>query len=277
MRHIIQWRGKAIRDPEDNILYVLFTGHDVTDLKKALQRALQSERLAAVGQMIMGLAHESRNALQRIQACLALLARVVKDEPKALNYIARVQSAQDYLEQILGKVREYASPIILEHRMCHLGEILHETWTNLTSIRDAKKAHLQTNDPEIALDCEVDRLRIVQVFRNILENAINVGGDLVEINIEWSEVELNGQPAVQIAIRDNGPGLSTVQIERIFEPFYTTKTHGTGLGMAIAKRFVEAHGGEIEVGPDLECGAEFLVTLPRRRINDEVTENRLCV
>ena len=100
------------------------------------------------------------------------------------------------------------------------------------------------------------------MFRNIFENSFAVCEDPVEIDVEYSPTELAGEPALQIAVRDNGPGLTSEQRDRVFDAFYTTKTHGTGLGMAIAKRIVEAHGGSIVVGDRHDRGAEFIVTLP---------------
>ena len=90
--------------------------------------------------------------------------------------------------------------------------------------------------------------RMQQVFRNILENALAACRDPVVIAISCSEARLQGRPALRISVRDNGPGLTTEQYQRIFDPFYTTKTKGTGLGMAIAKRIVETHGGRIAAG-----------------------------
>src|SRR5262249_52165330 len=110
-----------------------------------------------------------------------------------------------------------------------------------------------------------DRFRMIQVFLNILDNALAACRDPVEINVDWSETTINGAPAVAIAIRDNGPGFSADQRQKLFEPFYTTKTQGTGLGLAIVKRIIEAHDGVIEVGPvhDQRRGASLLITLPR--------------
>jgi signal transduction histidine kinase len=102
-----------------------------------------------------------------------------------------------------------------------------------------------------------------QVFRNILENALAACHDPVEVTVTASAMTLEGQPAVRIAVRDNGPGLSPEQRRRIFEPFFTTRTKGTGSGMAIAKRIVEAHGGQIAVGPCQGRGAEIIITLLR--------------
>jgi signal transduction histidine kinase len=105
-----------------------------------------------------------------------------------------------------------------------------------------------------------------QVFRNVLENALAACKDPVEITIVCATTTWHGKPALRIAVRDNGPGLNAEQCQRIFEPFFTTKTKGTGLGMAIAKRIVEAHGGSIAVGAGGLGGAEILISLPREGI-----------
>ena len=83
------------------------------------------------------------------------------------------------------------------------------------------------------------------------------------IEIRCRAAELDGHPALRVAVRDHGPGLDPEQRQRIFEPFYTTKTKGTGLGMSITKRIVEAHGGRIAVGEGAGPGAEIILTLPR--------------
>lgn len=83
------------------------------------------------------------------------------------------------------------------------------------------------------------------------------------VTAEWSPIDLHDRPAIRVALRDNGPGLSSEQRRNLFEPFYTTKTQGTGLGMAIARRIVEAHGGSIVAGGIGGPGAEILIILPR--------------
>jgi signal transduction histidine kinase len=108
----------------------------------------------------------------------------------------------------------------------------------------------------------VDRFRTVQVFRNILENALAACPDPVEIRIACRSVEHAGRPALRVEVRDNGPGIAPEHQARIFEPFFTTKVKGIGLGMAIARRNVEAHGGTIEAKSTPGAGAEIAVTLP---------------
>jgi signal transduction histidine kinase len=111
----------------------------------------------------------------------------------------------------------------------------------------------------------VDRHRIAQVLRNILENSIAAlpaeGG---VITVTCTETSLRGESLLRLSLHDNGPGLNAEQRARIFEPFFTTKARGTGLGMAIARRIMEAHGGEIDVG-EQSPGTEIVLLLPRRR------------
>jgi signal transduction histidine kinase len=236
---------------------------DVTERKRAQERALQTERLAAIGQMMTGLAHESGNALARSRACLDMLTWEVQDQPEALDLVGRIQKAQDHLQQLYEEVRGYAAPLKLQREVTGLAAVWRQAWTNLALARQGKEATLQEAIDGVDLHCPVDPFRLEQVFRNILENSLAACSNLVRIDVHGSETVLEGRPAVRVAVRDNGPGLTPEQRQRIFEPFYTTKTKGTGLGMAIAKRIVEAHGGRIAVGPGAGRGAEIVITLPR--------------
>jgi signal transduction histidine kinase len=232
-------------------------------LKAAQEQALQSARLAAIGQMMAGLAHESGNALARSQACLEMLALEVQDRPEALDLIQRVQKAQDHLRQLYEEVRGYAAPVRLEREAWDVRAVWRQAWANLAVQRQGRDAALHEEAAGVDPACAVDHFRLEQVFRNMFENSLAACRGPVRITITLAEAELAGRPALRVAVRDNGAGLSPEQRQRIFDPFYTTKTKGTGLGMAIAKRIVEAHGGQIAVGGAAGPGAEILVTLPR--------------
>ncbi len=236
---------------------------DITPLKVAQKRAVHAERLAAIGQMATGLAHEGRNALQNSQICLELLTRQLGDRPEALELVAGIQKAQDDLHRLYEEVRGYAAPIVLDRRSCRIGDLLHEAWDRLAPSRTGRDAELrERGDPD--LSCSGDAFRLVQVFRNILDNALAAAHDPVVIDVEWTEVNRAMQPSVEIVIRDNGPGLTPEQRSNLFEPFFTTKTHGTGLGMAIAKRIIDAHEGTIAAGIGSGRGATILITSTAR-------------
>jgi PAS domain S-box-containing protein len=242
---------------------VLIVGLDMTNFEKAQERALQAERLAAIGQMVTGLAHESRNALQRSQACLEMLAKEVSDRPRALNLLERLQTAQDHLHHLYEEVRQFAAPIALERRSCNLAAVWREAWARLELQHQGRKVTLREQVNGTDMFCLADPFRLEQVFRNILDNALAACQDPVDIVIRCAAVASADRPTVQVAVTDNGPGLSPEQRQRVFEPFFTTKVRGTGLGLAIAKRIVEAHGGRITVTAKATPGAEVVVALPK--------------
>ena len=258
----IEWTYRSLDGGADEPARVLAIGHDITELKEAQGRAVQAERLAAIGQMVTGLAHESRNALQRSQACLEMLAYRLEDRPEALDLAAGIQAAHDDLQRLYEEVRCYAAPMTIERHECRLGDVLRGAWGHLEWSLRGRDARL-VEAGEVDDRCLADGPRLAQVFRNILDNSIAACHDPVVVAAEWSRVDLGDRPAVRVALRDNGPGLSPEQRRNLFEPFYTTKTQGTGLGMAIARRIVEAHGGSIAAGVDGGYGAEIVITLPR--------------
>jgi PAS domain S-box-containing protein len=260
----IVWNAQLLANYE-GARAILAVGQDITSLKRAQEQALQSERLAGIGQMMTGLAHESGNALARSQACLEMLTFAVEDQPKALDLIKRIQLAQDHLKQLYEEVRNYAAPLKLQMEVWNLPLIWRQAWQNLAVVRQNKPATLEEKIDGVELRIQVDQFRLEQVFRNIMENAIAASTGQARLTIVCSHCEIDGQPAVRIACQDNGPGLNPEQRRRIFEPFFTTKTKGTGLGMAIATRIIEAHGGQIAVGSGVEKGTEIVIILPSNK------------
>lgn len=235
----------------------------IVRLQRAEERARQSERLATIGEMIAGLAHESRNALQRIQACAETLELEVEDRPAARELVRRIINAEEHLHRLYDEVRNYASPIQLDIDQESLCAIWREAWQLLAAQRQGRDTRLVESTNQLDLHCRVDRFRLVQVLRNVLENALAACDDPVKIEVVCRETELAGGAAIEVSVRDNGPGLKPQQQERIFQPFFTTRAKGTGLGMSIAQRIVDAHGGTIAAQNAPDGGAEIVITLPR--------------
>ena len=242
---------------------ILVVGLDITSLKAAQDQALQSARLAAIGQMMTGLAHESGNALARSMACLEMLEMEVEDRPEALDFIRRIRAAQDHLRQLYEEVRGYAAPVNLCREPGNVSQVWRQAWNHLMALHQGSDADLQEHLKTPNVGCPLDAFRLEQVFRNIFENALAACGPSLRIAVTVEDEKLNEKPALRINIRDNGPGLTPEQKRRIFEPFFTTKIKGTGLGMAITQRIVQAHGGRIFVGESEGPGAEIVVVLPR--------------
>jgi two-component system, LuxR family, sensor kinase FixL len=258
---VIAWSAKPQLGVGGEVRTVLAVGHDITGLQEAQQQALRLERLAAIGQVSAGLAHESRNALQRGQACLERLRWKLQGQPEALDLLARAQQAQHDLVRLYEDVREYAAPVKVEPAPCDLAAVWRQAWAEVLALAPGRDARLEAAAGE-CLVCG-DAFRLGQVFRNLFENSLTACPGPVCVTVACGPAELGGGPALRVAVRDNGPGLSEEQRRRVFEPFFTTKVKGTGLGLAIVKRIVEAHGGTVTVGGAPAGGAEIVFTLPR--------------
>lgn len=244
---------------------VHFTGivRDISEEKEAEQRALQAERLAAIGQTVAGLAHESRNAFQRSQACLEMLSLELQDQPEQLELVERTQRSLAHLHHLYEEVRNYAAPINLDRQPCNLAHVWRDAWSQLEQARGEKSIELIEEIADTHVMCDLDWFAMGQVFRNILENAIAACPDSGRVAICCESTTLNDRDWTRVSITDNGPGIADDARGKVFHAFFTTKTKGTGLGMAIARRIVEAHGGDISIG-DNNPGARFVINLPVR-------------
>lgn len=238
--------------------------HDVTKRLAAQERLVHSERLAAIGEMMAGLSHESRNALQRARAALEMLDLDLGQRPDLQKLSGRAVTAIEELQRLYDEVRNYAAPLQLEYRDTDVRELVQETWSQILQVRHEKQVALSVHCDEGARIAKFDRYRVRQVFRNILDNALAVLPDRDGTIAVTSIVLGTGITKwVEIAVQDNGPGMNAEQKSRIFEPFFTTKTRGTGLGMAIVRRIMEAHGGMAMIGSS-ESGARIILRFPAK-------------
>ncbi len=244
------------------IIEMAYQQHFIWKLQEhARQQSQQTERLAAIGQMVTGLAHESRNLLQRSHACLEALLLDIGDRPDALKQAGRIQIALDQLHRLYEEVRNYAAPIKLELSDVDLHKLIQQSWHHLEPKWVDREPHFEIrcahNNP---YRTRADPYRLEQVFTNLFQNAIDACDSAPRIICKIGSMP--DDRFWKISISDNGPGIATDISSRVFEPFFTTKSQGTGLGMAITLRIVEAHGGSISVGKSEMGGAEILVVLP---------------
>ena len=262
-------QGFAVRDEAQRVTGFAGIAEDITDLKETQIQLLQNERLAAVGEAITGLAHESRNALQRSQSCLEMLTKRVADRPEAADLLQRTQLALRDLHYLYEHVRNYAAPLQLDFATCDLQAIWQQTCDDLSELIASRAARIETCSTTRDFQVVVDATAFRQVLRNIIENALaadldaSADRDHIKLEVTWRDVTLGNRDGVEIAVCDNGPGFRDGNCDRIFEPFFTTKTRGTGLGMAISRRIILAHGGNIYAEPGNCGGLRVVVQLPR--------------
>ena len=273
----VEVRKSVVHDSQGGVLGLQCTFWDVTarirsqhEREEMQRKILQSERLAAIGQMVAGVAHESRNALQKIECCTQLLRWRLNGsaDGEAGELISDIQQAENRLLRLFEDLRGFASPLRLECRRCNVSEVVRKAWENVISLAADQSATLTEQNKNQNLHTYADPFQLEQVFRNLFENSLAACQRDARVTVEYSTAKDNGRSVLGITIGDNGPGLSPEAEARIFEPFFTTKTQGTGLGTAIVHRIVEAHHGRVELGSNCEQGAQFHILLPTEPGND---------
>jgi len=248
---------------------------DVTATKRMEQELLRSDKLAALGTLIAGIAHEINNPLGIIAGYSeALLGRAEDRKLRALEafedfpeYLATIHKEIFRCKEILRSLLEFARPQRATVRELDINELLKEVILLVT--HRAKRLHhrleedLNREIPKIL--AEAGSLR--QLFMNIIMNAMYYTPEGGEIRIESNREELAGTPMIRVAISDSGSGIPEENIGKVFDPFFTTKPvgEGTGLGLSISHRIVKEHEGRIEVSSPAGGGATFTVWLPAKK------------
>jgi PAS domain S-box-containing protein len=268
----VETRKSVVQDSEGEVVGLQSIFWDVTPRIRAQQdredmqrKILQSERLAAIGQMVAGVAHESRNALQKIEACTQLLrwrlnGSAAGEEEELINDI---QQAQQRLLRLFEDLRGYAAPLRLERKWCDISEVIRTAWENAASPLNGRQALLEEAKLVPDLHIMADPFHLEQAFRNLFENSLSACRGEAYVHVEFDEVQYEARRALRVRVRDNGPGLSPEAKVHLFEPFFTTKAEGTGLGTAIVHRIVTAHHGRVDLEEQDGPGTAFRIILPR--------------
>ena len=238
----------------------VYTFQDLSEIKRMENRLRQAEKMASIGRMAAGIAHEFRNPLAAISGAAQMLAPTAGpgQSERLLGIILR---ECDRLEKIITEFLQFSRPANPEKTWFNLATLIEET------VQILRQGGCLEHEIRIAvpqdLDCHADRDQIRQVLVNLLDNACQAMADR-QGRITVTAHEENGDPAaVTILVRDRGPGIDPAKTNRLFEPFYTTRPDGTGLGLAIVWQIVENHGGAVAITNRKDGeGAEVLVTLP---------------
>jgi signal transduction histidine kinase len=221
---------------------------------------MTSEKQASIDELSSTIAHEIRNPI----AAAKSLVQQMGEDPSSLENVEYGKVALEELDRVersISHLLRYAKEEDYRFAHVNLANVVDSALTQMRAKLD--DAHVAVARNYIAgptISADADKLR--QVFANILDNAIDAlapisEGRRVELFIE------NGRPdQATVRVRDNGTGIPEDKIERIFNPFFTTKEKGTGLGMAISRKIVEAHEGMIEVASEPGRGTEFTIRLP---------------
>jgi len=246
-----------------------FTGavvilRDLTEIKRLQERVRRSEKLAAIGELAAGIAHEVRNPLSSIRGFAQFLERVLKNQPKEREYAELMVKEVDRINNVVTNLLSFARPVHPEPESTNIPALLHHTIRLVQEDANLRKVSIQLDVPQ---DKDLDNVMIdgsqmTQVILNLVLNAlqaVDIGGRI------WIAARKPDADSLELSVEDDGPGIPADKVKRIFDPFFTTKEKGTGLGMAIVQMIVENHGGEIQVVspvPGKTHGCRIVLRLP---------------
>jgi PAS domain S-box-containing protein len=232
---------------------------DVTALKQLERQLVESERLAAVGELAAVVAHEVRNPLAGIRGgCELLLEGYPPGDPRH-DIGVEVIHQVDRLNRMVHDLLLFARPKAMDLLPTDLHALLDRVLNVLGDDPDNAGVEIVRDFEGDALIVPADGRQLEQVFVNLVLNAIQALQHKGTITVATRE----GNGRVAVSVRDSGPGISQDALPHIFNPFFTTRAQGTGLGLAIVKKIVAAHGGTIEASSPPGAGAQFTVTLAR--------------
>ncbi len=232
-------------------------------LSRAQQELVKRERLAALGELSAVVAHEVRNPLGAIVNSVAALRRLVPDSPDPRELLNIVEEESDRLERMVSDLLDFARPAAPLLRELPLEVlVLGAVESTLRGEADARDVHIRTDLAGGPEKIRVDAQMFRQAMVNLLTNAVQASPKAGTVWVRAKRDVLRGAPCVAVEVCDDGPGVPHALVEKIFQPFYTTRAAGTGLGLAVVKRIAEAHRGEITVESAPGRGTTFRLLLP---------------
>lgn len=248
-------------------------GTVVEQLHARHREVIRADQLAAVGQLAAGLAHELRNPLMCMKVLVQAAARHGESATLDARDVAVLNEEITRLENLVQSFLDFARPAQLEKKQADLAGIIRQTVEFVAGRAERRNVEIECRLPLTPLVAEVDAGQFRQVLLNLILNALDAvrnGGRI------WVEAEIDGPAArgadaagpnerrLRVRVADNGRGLPGDDRRRIYEPFFSTKETGLGLGLAVCQRIVEVHGGEIHESDREGGGAVFEIVLPER-------------
>ena len=243
---------------------------DVTEAAEAERGLRRQESLAAVGQATAQVAHEIRNPLGSIRLGVSMLRDNVVDD-EGLRTIDLVERGIMHLNKLVVDVSQFSRSKALEQSNVDLHDLIGHSLDLVADKINEKDTPIQEELAGQRVVGHWDGDQLNQVFVNVIANAIDASPKSAPISISTEVVNIgagadDGKVAAKryarVTIADQGQGMEKTTLDRIFEPFFSTRKRGTGLGLAIVKQIVEQHGGRINVDSEPEKGTRFIIDLP---------------
>jgi len=242
--------------------YLLESFIDISERKRMEEQLLKSERLASIGETAAMVGHDLRNPLQSMTGNLYLLKKHAtlekpEERKKTVGLLSELDDAIQYMDKIVSDLQDYAQPVGPDPVETNLADLVRATLSHVKIPRSVSV----TVDNRAPSNVNVDPLLLRRVLINLILNAAQAMPEGGKLTITGSTA--NG--SLTLAVEDTGVGIARASLEKIFNPFFTTKAKGQGLGLAVCKRLIDAQGGSITVTSEVGKGSTFTFKIPIKR------------
>jgi signal transduction histidine kinase len=235
--------------------------HDITNLKKAEKATLQIEKLAAAGRLVRTLAHEVRNPLNNINLSVEHLREETANDENGSTYLEIIQRNSNRIGALITELLNSSRPAEMKMETHVLQSVMDESILDAIDRLTLQRIKLEIKYPDVPVVVTVDKEKLKLAFSNILINATEA------INHKQGRISvvIHNDPEPGIVISDNGCGISEENISRLFEPYFTSKRNGMGLGLASTLNIIQSNKGAIDVKSTLNVGTSFIITFPKNQ------------
>jgi len=255
--------ASSLRDEPEGRSGTVVLFRDLREVRELQEEVERARHLAAIGRLAAGVAHEVRNPLSSLKGFAQFLRGRFSPGSDEERYADIMIEEVERLDRVVQELLDFARPVQPERKPIAPGALLNEALALVSEDAGFHNVTIVRNEAPGLPSVLVDQFQIRQALLNVLLNAIEAMGDGGSLTIETVlSQETGGEPMVTVSVRDTGPGMSTEELDRLFEPFYTTKQKGTGLGLTIVSRLIEQNGGRISVESRPGHGSTFSLRLP---------------
>lgn len=252
----------VMKDKSNEVNGVTLVLSDLTEIRALEYQLGRAEELATVGTLAAGMAHEIKNPLVAINTFLELLPDKYDDPEFRGEFSEAAREEVKRINDLIHRLLHFAQPKPPNFTQCHIHDCIDESLKFMsTKLRNHNIEVIKKYDGNIPKSF-IDKTRFDEVFLNLLLNAIDATKGGGELRITTSYKRSGGMGKILLKIQDTGEGISSENVSRIFDPFFSTKENGTGLGLSIVFRAINDHGGTIEVESKRNKGTTFLISLP---------------
>lgn len=266
-KKILDINTSFLTDESGEITGVVAVIRDVTEIKNLNEEIARHKRLVALGKLSAGIAHEIRNPLSSIRGLAQFIFNSFSKTDERKEDLNTIIQEVDRLNKLVVQVLDFAKlkkPNVIRFSLNDLIRKITELFK--IEIKDKQiKFNLELSPDISQIQADEDQVR--QILMNVIINSIQAIPKKGEIKIKTEKAPLKGEPAIKLIIEDSGIGITEKDFNQIFDPFFSTKEKGSGLGLSIVYKLVEAHQGEIKVESKEGEGTKFIILLPQKEGN----------